>query len=384
MKMQSKLATVAILGLVATTSYAAPSLYGLFDVSVDYLPENNKTTADRDVVEVSSNTSFIGVKGTEKINDRLGFVYQADFGYDLSGKDDSGADILNRTRFVGIKDEKLGTLRVGYQDTPVKLLSSAVDSFNGRVNNVADVHGIMTGENRISNTVMYLSPDIKVATGKVNVNVLTATGEASGAKTINGGYKVSGRGLGDSFSTSVVYSQPEFVIGVGYDKAIPSRFVSSGFLNASERVVNRSVIGSNVVASADTVRVTGRYNFKEQGVAVKGLYQRSEVSSAKSNHVASGTVAQAANIDNATAWLIGAEYNLPNQKAITTRAQYSQSTTSFKDGTPDYEAKQILAGAEYAFNKQANAYVQAGYLEIKHNGEKDKQPVLGTGLAYKF
>ncbi len=66
-------------------------------------------------------------------------------------------------------------------------------------------------------------------------------------------------------------------------------------------------------------------------------------------------------IDDAQGWLIGAEYNLPNAKAWTVKGQYSQNTTSFTTANAaDYEAQQILVGADYAFSKQVKAYGYAG------------------------
>ena len=49
-------------GLLATTTFAAPTIYGEIDASVDYLPEKNATKANKDVWEIGSNSSFIGVR----------------------------------------------------------------------------------------------------------------------------------------------------------------------------------------------------------------------------------------------------------------------------------------------------------------------------------
>ncbi len=62
--MKIKIVTAAVLSLLATTTFAAPTIYGDINASVDYLPEKNATTANKDVWEVSSNSSFLGVKET--------------------------------------------------------------------------------------------------------------------------------------------------------------------------------------------------------------------------------------------------------------------------------------------------------------------------------
>ena len=86
------------------------------------------------MVEISSNSSFVGLKGDEKLNERLSAVYGIEWGISTDG---DSADWTQRNRFVGLKDAKLGTLKIGAHDTPVKQLSSAVDTFNNYVANRA-------------------------------------------------------------------------------------------------------------------------------------------------------------------------------------------------------------------------------------------------------
>jgi len=383
--MKIKIVTAAVLGLLATSTFAAPTIYGEIDASVDYLPEKNAKTANRDVWEISSNISFIGIKGDEKLTDRLSAVYAAEWG--LSADGDS-TDWTQRNRFVGLKDSQLGTIKIGVHDTPVKQLSSAVDTFNNYVANRADVNGIFTGENRIDNTVVYESPVVKLLDGGFKFNALLATGESSGIKATSGGAKVAGRGLGDAWSASVTYENPLLVAGIGYDKAIPSNFLGRGFLNASEK----AIAGDQLLAAANTVRVIGKVTPIE-GLALKALYQTSKVEETDNSTYSSSAEDQVKyvkwradiqNIDDAQGWLLGAEYNIPQAKSWTVKGQYSQNDTSFKNNTADFKAKQIIGGVDYAFNKQVKTYGYAGYLTLEQADKKDKQPVAGLGLEFKF
>ncbi|MFZ0022389.1 porin, partial [Acinetobacter sp.] len=327
--MKTKLATAIAFSLLAGTTFAAPTFYGEIDASVDYLPEDNASpVSDKDVIELSSNSSFVGLKGDEKLTDRLSAIYAIEWAFNSDGE---GDDWSKRNRFVGLKDAKLGTLKVGAHDTPLKQLSSPVDTFNNYVGNRADIGGIMTGESRVSNAVVYEAPAIALPQGAIKVNALLATGESSGIKSDKGVVKTAGRGLGDAWSASVVYDSPVVVAGVAYDKAIPTNFLGRGFDNASAP----EVTGGTLFAAANTIRAIGRVNL-DGGLALKALYQTSEVENV------AGNAAGAANIDDAQGWLIGAEYNLPNAKAWTVKGQYSQNTTSFKDNTADYEAQQIF------------------------------------------
>ncbi len=381
--MKTKLATAIALSLLAGSTFAAPTFYGEIDASIDYLPEDNRAAfKDKDVVELSSNSSFVGLKGEEKLTERLNAVYAIEWAFNSDGE---GSDWSQRNRFVGLKDAKLGTLKIGAHDTPLKQLSSPVDTFNNYVANKADVTGIMTGETRLSNAVVYESPAFAVAEGKVQANVLLATGENKKIEKGNGASKSAGRGLGDTWSASLVYNNPVVVAGLAYDKAVPTTFAGRGFDNATYPEAAQG----GIFAAANTLRAIGRVNL-DGGLALKALYQTSEPELTRNADIAADKVGdlkawadQVNNIDDAQGWLVGAEYNLPTAKAWTVKGQYSQNTTEFKSGS-DFEAQQILVGADYAFSKQVKAYGYAGQLTLEKGSAETKQPVAGLGLEYKF
>ncbi|USA53719.1 porin [Acinetobacter sp. C32I] len=378
--MKLNLLGFAMLGCLANTTFAAATLYGEIDTSIDYLPEKNANSSNKDVWEISSNSSYLGIKGDEKLTERLSAVYAIEWGLSADG---DGTDWTQRNRFVGLKDSQFGTIKVGKHDTPVKQLSSTVDIFNNYVANKADIGGILTGENRIDNVVLYESPVIHLSKGVVKLNALLATGESSGIKTSSGGAKVAGRGLGDAWSASLVYEHPFFVAGLGYDKAIPSTFAGRGFLNVATGQAYTA--DAQAFATANTIRAIGRLN-PIDGLAIKSLYQRSEMEQTSYADPAEAIkwATKANNIDDAQGWLVGAEYILPNAKKWMLKAQYSQNDTRFKNTTADFKAKQIMAGADYAFNKQVKSYGYVGYLTLEQADKKDKQPVVGLGLELKF
>lgn len=87
--MKTKLAAAIALILLAGSTFAAPTFYGEIDASVDYLPEDNKTgVSDKDVVEISSNSSFLGLKGDEKLTERLSAVYAIEWAFNSDGEGD--------------------------------------------------------------------------------------------------------------------------------------------------------------------------------------------------------------------------------------------------------------------------------------------------------
>lgn len=369
--MKMKIVCAAILSVVTSSAFAAPKLYGEIDASLDYLPENNANSSDRDVWKINSNSSFLGIKGEEKLSDRLSAVYLAEWAFYADG---DKTDWSQRNRYIGLKDQRLGTIKVGKHNTPLKELSSPVDSFNNYISNKADITGIMTGENRVNNVLVYDSPELAFQGGNIEASVLLATGESRGIEDDKrGGVNTAGRGLGDAWSASLSYSHPLFLLGVGYDKAIPSDFLGHGLLNAKDTETNVD----EVFAAANTLRLIGRITPVE-GLMIKALYQTSEVENKLGNDEA------AANIDDSNGWLIGAEYKVPNYANWTVKAQYSQNSTSFKTEQADLDAQQILLGLDYAFNKQVKVYGYTGYSTFEQADAKDKQPVVGTGLEFKF
>lgn len=371
-----KLAIAIALSMMAMGASAMPTVYGGIDLSVDYLPDNDVSSGDS--TKLNSNSSFVGIKGEESLTKNVSAVYQADWTFYADGEQ---ADFNNRTRFIGLKDKRFGTLKFGQIDTPLKNLSSAVDVFNSRIAGAADVDGILFGDNRLSNSLVYESPKINIGTvGTLNINGLVATGENNGTiSSVSGGYKVAGRNFGDAWSASAVYNHKNdlFLVGVGVDQAIPSCVARQSFYNWG------SCSNTGTLAAMDTVRVTGRLNLKEQGLTLKALAQSGEISSKL------GSNPNGSDIDKSTGFLIGAEYSLPSYPNVLIKTQYSQNETSYTTATKsDYTAKQYMLGLDYSFSKNVIGYAQAGYVDLTNiqgtAGNDGDQVVTGVGMLYKF
>lgn len=367
-----KLAIAIALSCMTAGAFAMPTLYGTIDVSVDQASEKLNNGKNQSKTHVHSNSSFIGIKGDVELNNRLSAVYQADWVVFADGDD---RDFSNRTRFVGLKDKQLGTIKVGQQDTAIKTLSSAVDVFNGRAGSKFDVESIMLGETRLSNAIVYETPKITIGNGGLVVTGVATTGEGRSRNTNNAGSNyVSSRGISGSFSTSAVYSNDNFLVGVGYDKAIPSLF-------APKRAVNG---GNGTLAVADTVRVVGRAKVVDN-LVLKGLYQHSKAvdqAITVGGVTAVSTAINKSTLNKAQGWLVGAEYTIP-QTPVTVKGSYSENITDFKS-SDDLKAQQIATGVDYSFNKQVKAYGQVGQVKYKQGSTKEKATLGGVGLEYKF
>ena len=133
--MKTKIASAIALALLAGTTYAAPTFYGEIDLSVDYVAADNSGESDRSITDLNTNNSYLGLKGDEKLTDRLSALYQAEFTFYADDGDNNGDAFVPRNLFIGLKDEQLGAIKLGKIDTPLKQLSSVVDTFNNHVDN---------------------------------------------------------------------------------------------------------------------------------------------------------------------------------------------------------------------------------------------------------
>ena len=369
--MKTKIALTLIATTFAGSVAAMPTFYAKVDLSLDYLPRDNAKQKDHDHFQLDSNNTWIGVKGDEKLNDRLSVVYQSEWTFML--KRNSNETFTPRNQFIGIKDKKLGTLKYGKNDTPLKQLGVLVDSYNHAVENNADMQGIMSGENRIDNTLTYEAPSLKIDDAKVDFSLMLPIGPSDHIEKSKGGAKVAGKDIGRTFSGSVLYKSPVFTGGLAYDYGIPSNFLRKGYITATDTHTSTS----GAFAAANTIRAIGRVDL-DNGLSLRGLYQNAQVNKENGNSTSS------LNIDQANSWLVGAEYKLPQAEKWTLKAQYTQTNTDMKNGKQDRDIWQVMGGADYAFSKKLRTYGYAGYLTLEEGAKEDHQLLIGSGVEWKF
>lgn len=359
-------------GLLSHIAYAKPTFYGKLDLSVDYLPQSNATGQNHDKFRVNSNNSLIGIKGEEKLSNRLSAVYQSEWLITINNR--NGPEVLTpRNQFIGLKDQKLGTIKFGKHDSPLKQLGVLVDSYNNSVENNADIQGVMGGDNRVDNSFLYESPAFKTAKGEVEFAVMLPMGSGGGIEKTKGGAKAAGHDLGDAISTSLLYSTEKLSLGLAYDHAMSTNFLRKAYLNTKDTYTDTS----GAFAAANTVRAIGRYDF-DNGLSLRALYQNSKVEERKGNTELSE------HIDEANSWLIGAEYQLHQADKWTLKAQYTATEANMKNGYADRDISQFIVGADYAINKKLRAYGYVGYLSLEEGHQEDHQLLIGQAIEWKF
>lgn len=150
---------IAVAGLMAApvASFAelGPTLYGQGHVSLDLV--NNDENTD---LNVSSNSSRIGVKGSHDLGNGLAAIYLMEWTVNMSGDGGSSNTLSSRNRYVGLKSDTYGTLVAGKHDTPEKVVGRKVDLFwstqLGDNRSITNLNGF---DARTPNTIGYISPN---------------------------------------------------------------------------------------------------------------------------------------------------------------------------------------------------------------------------------
>jgi predicted porin len=172
--MKRHLLTVAIAAatLLPLTAQAAPSVYGRLNLSVDYSDvDTGVAGVDGKVWELNSNSSRVGIRGNEKLNEEFTAVYKAEWGFDA----DMAGGLAARERYIGLKHFQWGAIRLGYIDSPFKNAEDDIDIFNDLAN--LDMQNFIYGQNRLSNSINYVSPKFLDVFG---ANISLQPGEKAG------------------------------------------------------------------------------------------------------------------------------------------------------------------------------------------------------------
>lgn len=228
--------TLALAAMFPSWSYADFTLYGKGNVSLHHADEQ----LNGDKVELVSNSSRIGIKGSEVINEGLTAVYQFEYQTEVDDGSNASGTFSQRNIFIGLEGQ-FGRVIGGLFDTPLKVVQEKVDLFNDLV---GDITQVLNGEIRAKNIVQYSAPK---SLGNFGASVAYVTQEADGAD--------------DGVSASVTYTNDNFYAGVALDQdvipGVDSQRLAARYTLASvqlgalyERYDNGTIDEDGVIVSA--------------------------------------------------------------------------------------------------------------------------------------
>ena len=137
---------------VAAAENTGPTVYGRLHVSL-----SNLDNGDDSSLNVSSNASRLGFKGTHDLAEGLQGFYQIES--EIQADNGSGS-LSSRNTFAGLKGG-FGAVKVGQFDTPLKSISSSIDLFGDQVGDLDNITRRAYGahfDERAKNSIGYTSP----------------------------------------------------------------------------------------------------------------------------------------------------------------------------------------------------------------------------------
>lgn len=322
------------------SALADVTVYGKANVSLQNADEYNAVADDNEsTIELVSNASRIGLKGSEEINSSLKAIYQFEYQTEV---DDGAGGTSNQTFnqrniYVGLQGTG-GTIMGGKFDTPVKVLQEKVDLFNDLE---GDMAFLLDGETRANNIVQYTTPLF----GAFAVNIAHVSSENPD--------------VDDGKSISITYTTPKFYFGVATEQDVSTALVggAQNLLDIS-RVATRLTLG--------TVQLGALFEHSESDV----------------------------NEYETDGWLISAKLNATD--ALAFKVQYGNAgdeevtATNLLDG----DDMQLNVGVDYMLSKNTMIFAYYTQEETEDNSTVILTDVatttetdnswLGVGLELKF
>lgn len=358
--MKKHLLVLAIGAIVAApgTAMANADLYGKLNLSLDHVDGAEGAGAGGNH-QLTSNKSYLGVRGGADVEHGLKAIYQLEFGISpdrgtanalVGGA--QGLDLFTlRNSFLGFEGG-FGSIKAGRMDTPVREMGFLVDQFRDQL--FADKFNLMSGEWRADNAIQYATPKLA---DLVTITVATVAPEGD---EVNGAGGPNNK-LFDSFSATVMFDLGGAFVGVGHDKNNYGMTFQNGIDGIVFGVLNSGVGGGVDVAGSivDIYRVVAGLNADNLDLGL--------------------LVQEAEDVNNSDSkdFSVLVSAGLGVSDALKLKAQYG-----ITDGdTADIELHQMTLGADYKLGAQTKTYAYA----TRSEADSDRAfAVVGVGAEHRF
>ncbi|MFX4308399.1 porin [Acinetobacter soli] len=380
--MKKLLLVAAVSTLGFSTVQAAPTLYGKLNVTLDQA--DNFDFAGNNVTALNSNASRIGIKGEEKLTDKLSVLYLAEWAISTDGSGSDG-DLNARNRYLGLKFKDIGSLKAGKYDSYFKTAAgNNQDIFNDHT--ILDMTSVLHGEERLNNVIGFETDKNLIIPG-LQFNIMAQQGEDTKTDNTALGQEGKRNGFGDSISTSLSYENKDY----GLAAAIAGNFGVAGKYNAY------SLSG----IYSDAIRVTGSFDFSKYGVdglVFGALWQNAKPTddTVVITTSSSVTTQDANGFDQTKTTRTSTSYRGLEEDSFGLTLAYAIPSTSWKvkgeyiesntsvDTRSDRKISQYGLGVDYNLNKQARLYGVLAQQKRDWLASDDKRTVIGLGMEYNF
>lgn len=334
---------VAAAMIAPVAAMADTTLYGKFHVSYDFLGGDN---AANTTGGFSSNSSRIGIKGKEKINDNLSMIYQYETGFDagMNGKAAANGGALGsqRNTFIGATGG-WGTVIAGRHDTPFKVMGRDYDLFG---DTIGDSRNIISGpafykgttqnpaaypnnwDLRPGQVLAYATPDLMgfhamVAYVNSWANDPQVAGGTGGTSNPNNTYNTNS----NAWSLSAGYK----IAGFGLDAAYEQHKMQSATVGGTDsqdayRIgANYSIAGFKVLGLYQDIKNVGFTNNDVKAYGVGAAYTFLGANTIKAQYYKADDISNT-NGTGGDLWAVGYDYKLSKQTNV--YAMYAQTSNS--------------------------------------------------------
>jgi predicted porin len=380
--MKKTLIALALASL-PVASMADVVLYGTIGGGVEVTKVSGTAGTVTNIVDYGSK---IGFKGHEHLTNDLSAIWQLESRVDIAGdkypaaldravdannsvyKGSTGNDFGTYDSFVGLKSNTLGTVKAGWQGTPVKDLNGKLDIWsrddlgsvygaNGASAAGLDVFGRGTDARRRAVAVSYETPKFAGVSAKAYVSPSDTAGLENGSLPSDGDFQVEDRAI---YGLSASYAQP-----------------NGGFFADVAGTYARAHDGSANFGNKDGFQALAQLGYENDQFLAGVAYQYT-------HDVDSSAVGA---IDRSNEVLLTGAYNLTEALRLKASAVFGWGFKNKVSGEKIYgngKYYQGIVGADYALSKRTVVNGQVGYLQFGRDTEGNKYGTVSVGLTHNF
>ncbi len=381
--MQKKIIALAVASaLVAPAAFADTSnvnVYGVANVSYDMVTTKFNNAAGvaggTSTGKVSSNTSRIGLKGSEDLGDGLSAIWQVESLINIdnagnttaggAGATVSGNVLGGRNTFAGLSSANMGTVIMGRHDTPYNISTRKLDVFGDGIADNRSLMGGTAGKNvagsfdgRQPDVIAYISPAISGFTGAIAYLNL--------AEDAN----VTTRSKASAWSLAGMYSMDAFYGSLAYEV----HDIGAGTLSPSIAPVVTALVPGAIAltTAAKESSVKFGFGYTQDAIAVGFAYEKT------SDNLNAG-----ANLLGHSAYYLSGKYSFGNDAV---KAAYTKVGSGAAVNTG---ASQFSLGYDHSLSKRTTVYAlytalksdSAANFGLSANGTGGANTAIGLGNA---
>jgi predicted porin len=367
---------LAVSGTVAQAQSSSVTLYGVVDMGLNYqtiTPGSNFSgESGRSQFGVASGQqsgSRWGIRGVEQLNSdvSVNFVYES--AVNIANGESNG---FTRQSTLGLVSKTYGSVDLGRRTTPTTYALAGIDPFGQSFGTASLDTSMGTSFMRLSNMVMYTSPNFSGVTGSVGYSFDIGTDQVYGTGDAE---SFGNSNKNRAVSAALRYANGPVTAAFGYDQVMPANVPGQASAN-----VKAWILG-------------GTYDFKvvklhaAYGQTIDGIIEGSDtlnnanLSGGDTNTQGGVLFAPGARTNS---WMVGASAPVGAATSVFGSVQQLLPGGDFKNLASTSTQTAASVGATYSFSKRTNVYAYYSYVNNVAMLEGATANTVGLGIRHFF